>query len=115
MVVHIPPYTNKDLTEHQLTYFTKGKLSISNIRDLEKKFRTIFKDYKLENSEFDKDAIAKLDIKIKLENALLNETDESIKGDKSSKFSTIIATGLSYIMGFMMYMVIFYFWNYGYA
>ncbi len=109
MVIHIPPYTNQDLTEHQITYFSKDKLSIQNISELERKFRNIFKEYKLENSAFDKDAIAKLDIKIKLENALINETDDSIKGDKSSKYSSMIATGLSYIMGFMMYMVIFIF------
>lgn len=109
MVIHIPAYTDNNLMEHQITYFSKDKLSISNISELEKKFREIFKDYKLENSTFDKEAIAKLDIKIKLENALLNETDDSIKGDKSSKYSSMIATGLSYIMGFMMYMVIFIF------
>jgi hypothetical protein len=68
-------------------------LSINTITNLEKKFRGIFKDYKLENSDFDKEAIAKLDIKIKLENALINETDDSIKGDKSSKFSAAIASG----------------------
>ena len=109
ILVHIPPYTDHDEIEHQVSYYTKGKLSINTITNLEKKFRGIFKDYKLDNSSFDKEAIAKLDIKIKLENALINETDETIKGDKSSKFSAAIATGLSYIMGFLMYMVIFIF------
>ncbi len=109
IAIHIPPYNDHSLTSHQLSYYSKDKLSINNISDIEKKMRSIFKDYKLDNSQFDKDEIAKLDIKIKLENALLNETDESIKGDKSSKFSSIIATALSYIMGFMMYMVIFIF------
>lgn len=109
ILVYIPAYPDHDKIEHQVSYYTKGKLSINTITNLEKKFRGIFKDYKLENSDFDKEAIAKLDIKIKLENALINETDDSIKGDKSSKFSAAIATGLSYIMGFLMYMVIFIF------
>lgn len=109
MLVHIPPYNDLSKVEHNISYYSKDKLSIVNITDLERKIKGIFKEYKLENSSFDKEEIAKLDIKIKLENALLSETDESIKGDKSSKYSTMISTAMSYMMGFLMYMVIFIF------
>ena len=46
---------------------------------------------------------------VDLENALANSEDENVQGDTSSKTSQIIGSALSYVMGFMMYMVIFIF------
>lgn len=109
MLIHIPPYLSDTLTSHQINYISKDKLSIIQLENLEEKFENIFKEYKLNNSPIDKSILEKLEIKIKLENALLNEKDSDIVGDKSSKFSSVIATVLSYLMGFMMYIVILVF------
>lgn len=40
---------------------------------------------------------------------MLSENNKDAVGDKSSKFSSAIASGLSYGMGFLMYIVIFVF------
>lgn len=109
MLIHIPPYLSDTLTSHQINYISKDKLSIIQLENLEEKFENIFKEYKLNNSPIDKSILEKLEIKIKLENALLTEKDSNIVGDKSSKFSSVVSTVLSYLMGFMMYIVILVF------
>lgn len=109
MLIHIPPYKSDTLVSHQINYISKDKLSIIQLENLEEKFENIFKEYKLNNSPIDKSILAKLEIKIKLENALINEKNSDIVGDKSSKFSSVVATVLSYLMGFMMYIVILVF------
>jgi ABC-2 type transport system permease protein len=90
-------------------YYSKDKLSIMQLERIENRFEKVMKIYKLNNSGLSKDVLSKLDIQLKLENAMLDEKDTEAKGDKSSKFASSIATGLSYLMGFLMYMVIFIF------
>ncbi len=109
MLLYVPPFKDSSIMSHQLEYYSKDKLSLIQIKNIESTFADIFKSYKLDKSGVDKKILEHLDIKIKLENALLYEKDKSIEGDKSSKFSSAIATGLSYAMGFLMYMVIFIF------
>jgi ABC-2 type transport system permease protein len=109
ILVVIPPYTNLDSTEHQIKYYSQEKLSISTISNVEDEISNHFEDYKISKSQIDKATLDKLKINVKLENAMLSETDASIKGDKSSKFSSAISTGMAYLMGFLMYMVIFVF------
>lgn len=109
ILVHVPPYVDDTLATHQISYFSKEKLSLLQIEKIEEKMENVFRDYKLEHSELDKIALKKLDVKVKLENAMLSETNKDAVGDKSSKFSSAIASGLSYGMGFMMYIVIFVF------
>ena len=109
ILVHIPVYANDTITTHEINYISKDKLSIMQLEGLESRFEKIFKEYKLNNSPIDKKILEKLEINIKMENAMLTEKDENVVGDKSSKFSSVIATVLSYLMGFMMYIVILVF------
>ena len=100
IMVHIPPYVEDTLATHQISYYSKEKLSLLQIEQIEEKMEKAFRDYKLEHSSLDKIALKNSISKIKLENAMLNETDKDAVGDKSSKFSSAIASGLSYGMGF---------------
>ena len=109
ILLHIPPFPDLNSKNHQVEYYSKEKLSLPTIESLERRIENAFEEYKIDNSEIDRMVLANLEINIGLENGLLYETDESIQGDKSSKISSIIATGLSYFMGFLMYMVIFIF------
>jgi ABC-2 type transport system permease protein len=90
-------------------YYSKDKLSAMQIDRLESKIGKVIKNYKLNNSGLDKSILDKINIDLDLENAMLKETDANVKGDKSSKYASGIATGLSYLMGFLMYMIIFIF------
>jgi ABC-2 type transport system permease protein len=108
-LLFVPPFPDLNSKNHQIEYYSKEKLSLPTIESIERRVEKAFEEYKLDNSEVDRQALENLEINIGLENGLLNETDDSIKGDKSSKISSMIATGLSYIMGFLMYMVIFIF------
>lgn len=109
ILVHVPPYTDDTIATHQISYFSKEKLSLLQIEKIEEKMENVFRDYKLEHSTLDKVALKKLDVNVKLENAMLSENNKDAVGDKSSKFSSAIASGLSYGMGFLMYIVIFVF------
>lgn len=109
LLIVVPPYNNLDSTSHQINYYSKEKLSIPTIESMEDQMEKMFADYKIKKSNIDKSTLDKLKIKIKLENAMLTEADTQVTGDKSSKFSSAIATALSYVMGFLMYMVIFVF------
>jgi ABC-2 type transport system permease protein len=109
LLIHIPPYKDSSKVEHQISYYSKEKMGIGQLEDIEQSVEKSFKAYKINHSNIDKATLEKLDINIKMENALLTEKDKNIIGDKSSKFSSAIATGLSYIMGFLMYMVILVF------
>lgn len=109
LLIVVPPYANLDSTSHQINYYSKEKLSIPTIESMEDQMEKMFADYKIQKSNIEKSTLDKLKIKIKLENAMLTEADSQVTGDKSSKFSSAIATALSYVMGFLMYMVIFVF------
>lgn len=109
ILVHVPPYVDDTVATHQISYFSKEKLSLLQIEKIEEKMENVFRDFKLEHSTLDKVALKKLDVNVKLENAMLSENNKDAVGDKSSKFSSAIASGLSYGMGFLMYIVIFVF------
>lgn len=114
ILVNIPKLDSLDITKMSVQYYSGEKLSIANISDIEDNIEDVIKDYKIEKSVFGKEAIDKLKMKIDLENGLGSDgisggEDKGIVGDKSSKLSSVIATGLSYMMGFLMYMVIFLF------
>lgn len=109
IMVHVPPYLDDTMATQQLSYYSKEKLSLLQIEQIEEKLENAISEYKLVHSALDKTELKKLEVRVKLENAMLNETDKDAVGDKSSKFSSAIASALSYGMGFLMYIVIFVF------
>ncbi len=112
LLIHSSSQRDSSGNKYNLQYYSKEKLSILEIEKLESVFRREYERYALENSPLDKTLLKNLEVDIDLENAMLskdNKDNEDAVGDKSSKFSSAIATGLSYGMGFLMYMVIFIF------
>lgn len=109
ILVQVPKIDSMEQTSLSVNYYTKEKLSLMTIKEIEGNIRSKMETYKLDQSAINKEQLDRLKLRISLENALLTDSDETLTGDKSSKFSSIIATGLSYLMGFLMYMVIFIF------
>lgn len=109
ILVQIPTIDSIEQTSLSVNYYTKEKLSLMTIKEIEGNIRGTMESYKLDQSAISKDQLDKLKLRVSMENALLTDSDETLTGDKSSKYSSIIATGLSYLMGFLMYMVIFIF------
>lgn len=109
ILLHIPKINDFDQKDFKLNYYSKEKLGFATIASLESMVDKSISDYKLSNSSIDIAVYEKLKTNVVLENALINSTDEDLAGDRSSKFSSGIASALSYAMGFMMYMVIFIF------
>lgn len=109
MLVQIPALSGLDQTKISPIYYSKEKLSLVNIKDVEGSIKSALEAYKISQNSITQEQLDKLKIAVQLENAMISETDGAMVGDKSSKYSSAIATGLSYIMGFLMYMVIFIF------
>jgi ABC-2 type transport system permease protein len=113
ILMKLPKLDSLAQAELNASYFANEKLSIATISGLERTLDKQVEAYKLSQSPVDKKIFDDLKVDISLENALSQSTasseDANVKGDTSSKMSSAIATGLSYLMGFMMYMVIFVF------
>jgi ABC-2 type transport system permease protein len=116
VLVKVPKLDSLTQTSMNVQYFSKEKLSIKNINNIEENIDEAVEEYKLSNSSIKKEDVDNLKMSVSLENALNTEESSAnsgensdVVGDKSSKLSSIIATGISGIMGFLMYMVIFIF------
>jgi len=104
ILVYIPPYDNKS-KEIKVKYFTKKNPGIVVISKIEKDISNAFRKYKIEISGIDKKLLESLDVDVNMEKGLVSEKS----ADKTGKISAAIATALSMIMGFLLYMVIFIF------
>ena len=45
IMVHVPPYVDDTLATHQIAYYSKEKLSLLQIEQIEEKMEQAFKDY----------------------------------------------------------------------
>lgn len=109
LVVHLSPIADIKSSKVDASYYSKKKLGFASIENIEDYIAKSIKEYKLDQSSIDKVVYSQLKTNVALENALANSEDENAEGDTSSKTSQIIGSALSYVMGFMMYMVIFIF------
>ncbi len=109
LVLHLSPIPDITAKDVNVNYYSKEKIGFASIENIEDYVAKSIKNYKLDQSSIDKVAYGQLKTKVALENALANTQDENAEGDTSSKTSQIIGSALSYLMGFMMYMVIFIF------
>lgn len=111
ILVKVPKLDSLSQKKMIVDYFSKEKLSITNISSIENVLDNAIEDYKMSNSTISKVDVENLKMSVSLENALIAADEENVgvTGDKSSKLSSMIATGISFVMGFLMYMVIFIF------
>lgn len=91
----------------EMKYFSKDKLSLPTLESIERRVSGAIRSYKIELSQIDRSKLDNLETRVNLENGL--GVEDETAGSKASKISTIISTALSYVMGFLMYMVIFIF------
>lgn len=91
-------------TKRSATYLSKEKLGLSTISTLENKIAKAMRKQKIADSNIDQAYLSSFDIKVSMENEdFVNTQGKS----KESKLNTIIGSGLGFIMGFLMYMVVF--------
>ena len=105
MVLHVPKIVDLKTQELQADFYTADKPSLMTIESLERRLSKALESYKLDQSPIEKETIEELKLSVTLENAKVKDGDST--GDGSSKMAIAISTGLSYLMGFLMYMVIF--------
>ncbi len=106
LLVHIPEFENTLATQHQLKYHSIEKLSIPTIESVERTIGAVFKEYKISQSNIDREVYESFKMDIELENGAKDGAEDG-EEDTSGKLSIIIGTALGGIMGFIMYMVIF--------
>lgn len=103
LFLYVP--ANIDSTnKRQATYISKEKIGISSIDKIEGDLEEAFRKQRVEDSEIDKEVLSAFDVNVNVENA---EFLASNGKSNESKLNAIIGTGIGFLMGFMMYMVIF--------
>lgn len=109
VLVEIPLLESLDETSLEANFYSTEKLSLINLESIEDDLADAIKAYKVQHSGIDENKLAALEMRVTMENALsgTDGASDGSAGDKSSRLSIAIATGLSYIMGFLMYMVVF--------
>jgi len=103
LLLNVPAINDLSSTTHNVDFYSKEKLSLVALQQIEGKMSKSLKAYKISKSDIDQETIDQLEINVTLDNAVTSDLD----GDKSDKVSIGVASALSYLMGFLMYMVIF--------
>lgn len=104
VLIDLPRLSSLDETKLDAVFYSKDKMSLIALEGIEEDLDDAYERYKYNNSGIEKSKLDALKMKVSLENG---KTDEDGVGDSSSKMAIVISTALSYIMGFLMYMVIF--------
>jgi len=106
LIIEVPQLKDMKTKKHRVNFYSAEKLSLASLGQIENDLSRALKKYKISKSEIDQSTLDELEIKVSMQNANANNKEESTS-DKSSKMSIIISSFLSYIMGFLMYIVIF--------
>lgn len=105
LIIEVPRITDLKSNKHVVNFYSSEKLSLSTLEQIERRLSRELKKYKVSQSEFDQKTLDELEIRVTMENA--NKNEDGSSSDKSSRMSIVISSALSYIMGFLMYIVIF--------
>ncbi|MFT4536431.1 MAG: ABC-2 type transport system permease protein [Saprospiraceae bacterium] len=103
LLLDVPPIIDLSSTEHKVDFYSKEKLSLVALEQIERKMSRALKKYKISKSNINQETLDQLEMEVTLDNAVKSDQE----GDKSNKMSIGVASALSYLMGFLMYMVIF--------
>ncbi len=103
--VHIPEYDGKS-DKFIVKYNSVKKPGLIVLEKFERKISRALKDYKIDKSGIDRALYDSFTVDVSMEDAA-SESKET--GDKTGKISVILATALAFVMGFLLYMVIFIF------
>ncbi|MEM9548397.1 MAG: ABC transporter permease [Bacteroidota bacterium] len=112
LVIQVPKLEDLKAKKHVVNFYSSEKLSLISLEKIERGLSRELKNYKISKSDIDQETLDQLEINVSMENANVSSddgtnADQSSKSDKSSKMSIIISSILSYVMGFLMYIVIF--------
>jgi len=102
--INIPSNTDSTSTKRQATYVSKEKMGISTIDRVEGDIAEAMRQQRIANSSVDQELLNTFKMKVALENAdFLASKGKS----NESKLNALVGSGLGFVMGFLMYMVIF--------
>lgn len=101
---YIPEF--KDSSKNiQLQYYSGENPGIITIEKIEGDIAGAFKEYKIDKSKINREVLESFFVKVTMQNA-----EQMVDGkDIVGKLPLIIATALAFVMGFLLYMVIFIF------
>jgi len=106
LVIEVPELEDLKAQTHTVNFYSSEKLSLISLEQIERGLSRELKNYKISKSDIDQETLDELEIDVSMQNANANSEDGG-DSDKSSKMSIIISSVLSYVMGFLMYIVIF--------
>lgn len=106
LLIEVPELDDLKAQKHTVNFYSLEKLSLISLEQIERSLSRGLKRYKVSQSDVDQETLDELEIRVTLENAISYGEDGSAS-NKSSRMSIIISSALSYVMGFLMYLVIF--------
>lgn len=108
ILIEIPPFEDLQSRTHKIDYYSGEKPSIMLLSRIEDVIGAAFKEYKITQSNIDRELLESFETHIEMDQGRSAETEET--GDDpaagSGKLAAIIGTVLGVVMGIMMYMVL---------
>lgn len=102
-VLELPPITDLNQKDYKVNYYSsEGVMGITVIEKIESDISKGIYNYKAKEFGFDEKQLSSLRTNVKLERKKAKEDDEDL-----STATSIIATGIGGVMGFVMYFAVF--------
>ena len=105
-LLHIPSLPDSGAKEMRVLYYSEGQLSLSSKSSMERRIESSVEDYNIKRSGYDEKVLKSFrpDVSLKQKELEKNEAGELLEKDKQN--SAGIATAISYIAGFIIYIVL---------
>ena len=106
LLVYIPALQDSSTMYISASYFSKEKPSLSMLESIESHLADQIENFRMKRSNIDQHLLDSFKAKVNLENGAMDPNNPS-NSAAVGKLNIIIGTGLGFVMGFMMYLVIF--------
>lgn len=106
LLIYIPALRDSSTMYISASYYSKEKPSLSMLESIESHLADQIENFRMKRSNVDQHLLDSFKARVNLENGAMdpNNPDNSAA---IGKLNIIIGTGLGFVMGFMMYLVIF--------
>jgi ABC-2 type transport system permease protein len=106
LLIYIPALRDSSTMYISASYYSKEKPSLSMLESIESHLADQIENFRMKRSNVDQHLLDSFKARVNLENGAM---DPNNPGNSAAvgKLNIIIGTGLGFVMGFMMYLVIF--------
>jgi len=106
LLIYIPPLRDSSTMSISASYYSKEKPSLSMLETIESHLADQIETFRMHRSNIDQHLLDSFKARVNLENGAMDPNNPG-NSPVVGKLNIIIGTALGFIMGFMMYLVIF--------